>query len=282
MYPALIDFFEDHRNVVALTGAGVSTASGIPDYRDESGAWKHSRPMQFQDFIASDYSRGRYWARSAVARIRFKAARPGKAHIALAQLEALGRLSLLITQNVDQLHQRAGSSRVIDLHGSLDEVVCFDCGNRVSRDKVQHFLIQNNPLLENLASVLAPDGDAHLEQIDLSQIEIPQCESCEGILKPDVVFYGENVPAERVKTCLSAVDAADAMLIIGSSLMVYSGYRFVRRAHERQVPIIAINRGVTRADAMLSIKIEQDCGSVLEDLVVAFARSPTDSLGIVT
>ena len=282
MYPALIDFFEDHRNVVALTGAGVSTASGIPDYRDESGAWKHSRPMQFQDFIASDYSRRRYWARSAVARIRFKAARPGKAHIALAQLEALGRLSLLITQNVDQLHQRAGSSRVIDLHGSLDEVVCLDCGNRVSRDKVQHFLIQNNPLLENLASVLAPDGDAHLEQIDLSQIEIPQCESCEGILKPDVVFYGENVPAERVKTCLSAVDAADAMLIIGSSLMVYSGYRFVRRAHERQVPIIAINRGVTRADAMLSIKIEQDCGSVLEDLVVAFARSPTDSLGIVT
>ncbi len=282
MYPALIDFFEDHRNVVALTGAGVSTASGIPDYRDESGAWKHSRPMQFQDFIASDYSRRHYWARSAVARIRFKAARPGKAHIALAQLEALGRLSLLITQNVDQLHQRAGSSRVIDLHGSLDEVVCLDCGNRVSRDKVQHFLIQNNPLLENLASVLAPDGDAHLEQIDLSQIEIPQCESCEGILKPDVVFYGENVPAERVKTCLSAVDAADAMLIIGSSLMVYSGYRFVRRAHERQVPIIAINRGVTRADAMLSIKIEQDCGSVLEDLVVAFARSPTDSLGIVT
>ena len=254
----------------------MSTASGIPDYRDETGAWKHSRPMQFQDFIASDYSRRRYWARSAVGRIRFKAARPCKAHAALAQLEALDRLSLLITQNVDQLHQRAGSSRIINLHGSLDEVVCLDCANRVARDKIQHFLIQNNPLLENLSSVLAPDGDAQLEQIDFSQIEIPQCESCSGILKPDVVFYGENVPAERVSTCLSAVEAADAMLIIGSSLMVYSGYRFVRRAHEKRIPIIAINRGMTRADSMLSIKIEQDCGSVLEELVEALARSLSD------
>ena len=266
MFRSLIDFFENHHNVVVLTGAGVSTASGIPDYRDESGAWKHSRPMQYQDFVGSDYSRQRYWARSAIARVRFNTASPNKAHTALAQLETLGKLSLLITQNVDQLHQRAGSRRVVNLHGSLDQVVCLDCPNRVAREQVQHFLMQNNPVLENLYPVLAPDGDADLEQINFSQIKIPHCESCGGILKPEVVFYGENVPSERVKTCIAAVDGADAMLIVGSSLMVYSGYRFARRAHEKGIPIFAINRGVTRADDLLAIKIEQDCGAVLEKL----------------
>jgi NAD-dependent SIR2 family protein deacetylase len=273
MHSPLVEFFEDHQNVVVLTGAGVSTASGIPDYRDESGAWKHSQPMQFQDFIGSDYSRRRYWARSAIGRIRFKAASPNQAHIALARLEAMGKLSLLITQNVDQLHQQAGSKRVVDLHGSLDQVVCLDCADRVARDEIQRYLMQNNPFLENLVSALAPDGDAQLQQIDFSQIEIPQCGSCGGILKPEVVFYGENVPADRVRTCLSAVDGADAMLIVGSSLMVYSGYRFARRAHENEIPIIAINRGVMRSDDMLTIKIEQDCGSVLEQLAESLDKA---------
>ena len=265
----LIDFFENHNQVVVLTGAGVSTASGIPDYRDESGAWKHSRPMEYGDFIGSEFSRRRYWARSAIGRIRFKAASPNQAHSALARLEALGKVSLLITQNVDQLHQRAGSKRVVDLHGTLDQVVCLDCSARIMREAVQHFLMQHNPLLENLASAPAPDGDSQLEQIDFTKIEIPYCHDCGGILKPDVVFYGESVPPERVKTCFDAVGRADAMLIAGSSLMVYSGYRFTRRAHEIGLPIVAINRGVTRADDILTMKVEQDCGAVLEGLVEA-------------
>jgi NAD-dependent SIR2 family protein deacetylase len=263
---ALIDFFKNHNKVTALTGAGVSTASGIPDYRDESGAWKHSRPMQYQDFIGSDFSRRRYWARSAIGRIGFKAASPNKAHTALASLEALGRVSLLITQNVDQLHQRAGSRRVIDLHGSLDQVVCIDCCNSVARDAVQDYLMLHNPLLQNLTSLAAPDGDAQLQHIDFTQIKIPECDSCGGVLKPDVVFYGESVPAARVTSCFDAIDGADAMLIAGSSLMVYSGYRFVRRAYENGIPIVAINRGITRADDILTLKVDQDCGPVLQQV----------------
>jgi len=265
----LIDFFENHNQVVVLTGAGVSTASGIPDYSDESGAWKHSRPMEYGNFIGSDFSRRRYWARSAIGRIRFKAASPNQAHSALARLEALGKVALLITQNVDQLHRRAGSKRVVDLHGTLDQVVCLDCSASIAREQVQHFLMQHNPQLENLSSVLAPDGDSQLEQIDFTKIEIPYCDHCGGILKPDVVFYGESVPPERVKTCFDAVGRADAMLIAGSSLMVYSGYRFTRRAHEIGMPIVAINRGVTRADDILTMKVEQDCGTVLKGLVEA-------------
>jgi len=265
----LIDFFENYNQVVVLTGAGVSTASGIPDYRDESGAWKHSRPMEYGNFIASDFSRRRYWAGSAIGRIRFKAASPNQAHRALARLEAMGKVSLLITQNVDQLHQRAGSKQVVDLHGTLDQVVCLDCSARIAREQVQHFLMQNNPLLQNLTSAPAPDGDSQLEQMDFSKIEIPYCRHCGGLLKPDVVFYGESVPPERVKICFDAVGRADAMLIAGSTLMVYSGYRFTRRAHEIGMPIVAINRGVTRADDILTLKIEQDCGSVLEALVEA-------------
>ncbi|MEE8364368.1 MAG: NAD-dependent protein deacetylase [Gammaproteobacteria bacterium] len=269
MFSTLLDLFKNHNQVVVLTGAGVSTASGLPDYRDENGAWKHSRPMEYQDFISSQTSRRRYWARSAVGRERFKAATPNKAHVALARLEALAKVSLLITQNVDQLHQRAGSRRVVDLHGTLDQVVCLGCSSRVAREKVQHYLLRNNPVLENITSIPAPDGEAQLEAIDFSQIEIPQCERCGGILKPDVVFYGESVPSQRVETCFNALDRADAMLIAGSSLMVYSGYRFARRAHENKIPIVAINRGVTRADDILSMKIEQDCGPVLEEVVEA-------------
>ena len=274
MFSTLLDLFENHDQVVVLTGAGVSTASGIPEYRDENGAWKHSRPMEYQDFISSQASRRRYWARSAIGRERIKAASPNKAHTSLARLEALGKVALLITQNVDQLHQRAGSRRVVDLHGTLDQVVCLDCQARIAREKVQHYLMRNNPVLENITSVPAPDGDAQLDQIDFAQIVIPQCERCGGILKPDVVFYGESVPSERVEACFDAVDRADAMLIAGSSLMVYSGYRFARRAHENEMPIVAINRGVTRADDILSMKIEQDCGPVLEEVVEALGEEP--------
>ena len=266
---SLAGFVEKYNRLLVLTGAGVSTASGIPDYRDKNGKWKQKQPIYYQDFVRSHRVRQRYWARSAVGWVRFAQALPGKAHHALAHLESLGKISRLITQNVDRLHQQAGSSRVIDLHGTLQQVVCIDCQNSTARSEIQHFLLHQNPQLQQSPVVSAPDGDAHLEQHDFSSIKIPGCERCGGILKPDVVFYGENVPAGRVKDCYSALTRADAMLVTGSSLMVYSGFRFVRHAHEMGLPIVAINRGVTRADKLLSLKIEQDCGDTLTRVIDA-------------
>ena len=250
-----------------VTGAGVSTASGIPDYRDANGNWKHSRPMEYKDFVASEYDRQRYWSRSALGRQNFKKARPSAAHLALAELETLGKISMLITQNVDGLHQQAGNQNVIDLHGRLGSVVCLQCGNRTDRDAVQTYLMQRNPFLNQLSAGQLPDGDTMLEQVDFMQVDIPACQNCAGILKPDVVFYGENVPADRVQQSYDAIDQADALLIVGSSLMVYSGYRFARRAHEKGISIAAVNQGITRADGLLDIKVGDDCGRVLTELV---------------
>jgi NAD-dependent SIR2 family protein deacetylase len=264
--PRLLDFIQSHDNMVVITGAGVSTASGIPDYRDANGDWKHSRPMEYKDFVSSNFARQRYWARSALGRERFNKARPNAAHSALARLETNGKISTLITQNVDGLHQRAGSKNVIDLHGTLDQVVCLACKTRVSRDEVQQYLTRHNPFLEALTAIPLPDGDTLLEQIDFSKVDIPHCDSCGGILKPDVVFYGEGVPSVRVQACFEALDQADALLVVGSSLMVFSGYRFARYAHEKGIPVVAINRGVTRADNLLTLKIERDCGEVLGEI----------------
>lgn len=268
-------FFQSHYKIAVITGAGVSTASGIPDYRDAKGDWKHSRPVEYKDFISSEAARQRYWARSALGRERFKTARPNSAHIALAQLEALGKLTMLITQNVDGLHQRAGSQKVINLHGSLDEVVCLECKTRVLRDDVQRYLMQHNAFLNEPAAIALPDGDALVERLDIKQLSLPHCLNCGGLLKPDVVFYGENVPPERVRFCYEALDRCDALLIVGSSLMVYSGYRFVRYVHERGLVVAAINYGVTRADDLLSFKLESDCGRALEGL----AKNLEEELG---
>lgn len=272
METTLFDFIDQHDRLLVLTGAGVSTASGIPDYRDENGNWKHTRPIYYQDFIGSLYARQRYWARSAVGWQRFANASPGKTHYALAELEQAGKVSTLITQNVDQLHQRAGSREVIDLHGKLQQVICLDCRVRTPRGQIQHALIQQNPELIHVSATTAPDGDVQLEQLDFNAIQIPQCEHCGGLLKPDVVFYGENVPPERVRQCFSALDESDAMLVVGSSLMVYSGLRFVRKAHESGLPIAAINRGVTRADDLINLKIEQDCNDVLGEVLDRFCE----------
>ena len=261
------EFFQSHNNIVVITGAGISTASGIPDYRDANGDWKHSQPMQHNDFVSNERSRQRYWARSALGRERFKGARPNAAHNALARLEATGKVSMLITQNVDGLHQSAGSQKVIELHGALDQVVCLACKHRIARDQVQQYLMQNNPFLQQLTAIALPDGDTQFEQTDFSIVDIPQCTHCGGILKPDVVFYGDGVPVERVQSCIEALDRAEALLVVGSSLMVFSGYRFARYAHEKGLPIAAINLGVTRADALLSLKVEADCGEVLAGVV---------------
>ena len=264
---SLFEFIQNHPRVFILTGAGVSTASGIPDYRDSAGEWKHRKPVDYRDFVREHSVRQRYWARSAIGWPRINKAEPNAAHIGLAELEEQVAGLVIITQNVDGLHQRAGSSRVIDLHGTLDRVVCLDCGTCFPRAEIQQYLLRHNPQLEGLSASLAPDGDAQRVDTEFSQIEIPLCDHCDGMLKPDVVFFGENVPGPRITECFDALEQADAVLVVGSSLMVYSGYRFMLKAHARNIPIAAINLGKTRADDLLSLKIERDCGETLTELV---------------
>jgi NAD-dependent SIR2 family protein deacetylase len=260
---ALRTFLERHERLLVLTGAGCSTESGIPDYRDASGAWKRAQPIQFQAFMQELRARQRYWARSLLGWPRFCRAVPNAAHHALALLERRGRIELLVTQNVDRLHQAAGSRAVIDLHGRLDHVRCMSCGAAVPRECLQRELLKRNPTWSGRVVRTAPDGDADLEDTDFSSFEVPACESCGGILKPDVVFFGEQVPPERVELARQHLLQADAMLVVGSSLMVYSGYRFARAAAAAGKPIAAVNLGRTRADPLLALKVELPCTEAL-------------------
>jgi NAD-dependent SIR2 family protein deacetylase len=257
------------RRLVAITGAGVSTESGIPDYRDERGDWKRKPPIRYQEFVSSPVARRRYWARSMHGFPVVRNAQPGRAHLALAALERAGRLRYLITQNVDGLHQKAGASRVLDLHGRLDSVFCLDCSELSSRDEYQGRLHAANSGFAPVPASAAPDGDADLESADESRFEVPGCPRCGGLLKPDVVFFGESVPRERVEEGMSRVDEADLLLVAGTSLMVWSGYRFVKRARERGIDVAAVNLGKTRADRELSLKIEADVGETLEQVARA-------------
>ncbi len=259
----LRDFIEAHPRLFVLTGAGCSTDSGIPDYRDTNGGWKRPQPVTYQAFMGERATRQRYWARSLVGWRRFGRARPNATHRALARLEQQGRVSTLLTQNVDGLHQAAGQQNVIDLHGRLDEVRCMACAHRTPREAFQHELVQLNPAWALLDANDAPDGDADLEGKDFSHFEIPPCPSCGGIMKPDVVFFGENVPRDRVDAAVTSLNSSDAVLVVGSSLMVFSGYRFVAAAARDSKPIAAVNRGRTRADPLLSLKVEQSCAEVL-------------------
>jgi NAD-dependent SIR2 family protein deacetylase len=252
--------------VFVLGGAGVSTDSGIPDYRDEHGAWKGGEPMQYRDFVGSEANRKRYWARSMVG-FRFMAsALPNLAHHALAALEQRGALSLLVTQNVDGLHRRAGSERVIDLHGRLDQVKCLGCGAITSRAALQSELAARNREFVGAAATLKPDGDAELSAVSYQDFEVVACATCGGVLKPDVVFFGENVPAPRVLEAMSALESSRLLLIVGSSLMVFSGYRFARAAARLGIPIAIVNRGKTRADDVATLRISQSVGDVLGSL----------------
>ncbi len=266
---SLADFCASHRRLFVLTGAGISTASGIPDYRDHDGQWKHPQPVDYRDFVRSAAARRRYWARSLVGWRRFVRARPNAAHRALSELEQAGHVACLVTQNVDDLHRRAGHRRVIDLHGRLAGVVCLGCGSRFTRAAVQMQLVLRNPRFQPADVAHAPDGDAHLGEADYSDFTVPDCAGCGGMLKPDVVFFGENVPGERVASAGAALEAADAMLVIGSSLMVFSGYRFARRAVEQGKRIAAINLGRTRADEHLCLKVSAPCVDVLVELQAA-------------
>ncbi len=266
-YHALVDFVDRHSKLFVITGAGCSTGSGIPDYRDDRGEWKRARPVLFQDFMRSEPVRKRYWARSLVGWPRFRAARPNAAHRALAALEREARVGQLVTQNVDGLHDAAGSRNVIDLHGRIDAVRCVDCGLRSPRALLQTELAQRNPAFAKLTALEAPDGDADLDGVDFASFDVPACSVCGGILKPDVVFFGESVPAERVQRALAAAEQADAMLVVGSSLMVMSGYRFARAMAQHGKPIAAINLGRTRADDLITLKVAAPCAEALAFLL---------------
>ena len=263
----LADFVDRHRRLFILTGAGCSTGSGIPDYRDTDGNWKRAQPMTLQAFVGSHAARQRYWSRSMIGWRWFGQVQPNGAHRALARLEAMDRCEVILTQNVDRLHQAAGSTRVIDLHGRLDQVGCLACERRTSRGAFQDELGRLNPQWADLEAPDAPDGDADLGTTDLATFVVPPCGTCGGVLKPDVVFFGETVPAERREAALRHLAAAEAMLIVGSSLMVYSGFRFVQAAASAGKPIAAVNIGRTRADTLLSFKAEEPCEAALAFLL---------------
>ena len=269
-------FIREYPRLLVLSGAGVSTDSGIPDYRDEQGRWKRKSPVTHQEFLRSPAVRRRYWARSMIGWPLMSNARPNAAHSALARLEAAGYVHSLVTQNVDGLHQRAGSGAVIELHGNIARVVCVDCHAQVSRHSVQQMLELANPQVLCTAAAIAPDGDADVEATELDTFTIPDCAQCGGILKPDVVFFGDAVPRQRVEATLTALRQADALLVVGSSLMIYSGYRFCEHAQRLGKPIAAINIGQTRADHLLEFKVERPCAEALSGLVdeLALANVP--------
>ncbi len=260
---ALAAFVSRHPRLAVLTGAGVSTASGIPDYRDDGGDWKRPPPMQHQVFMASHAARQRYWARALVGFRTLQEARPNAAHTALARLEALDHVSGVITQNVDGLHQQAGSRRVIDLHGRADIVRCMSCGARRMRHDLHAELAACNPHWQEAGARAGPDGDADLEA-DFSGFRVPGCSRCgDGIYKPDVVFFGDSVPRATVEAAFALQGESDALLVVGSSLMVFSGYRFARAAARQGQPIACLNLGRTRADDLYSLKVRASADALV-------------------
>ncbi|WP_130911050.1 NAD-dependent protein deacetylase [Pseudomonas sp. Sample_9] len=256
-----------------LTGAGISTPSGIPDYRDSDGVRRGRQPMMYQEFLAAPESRRRYWARAMLGWPRVRKARPNAAHQALATLQQRGRISALITQNVDTLHDQAGSHDVIELHGSLHRVLCLDCGQRSERDAIQQQMEAQNPYLSGVDAVQAPDGDTLLDPAFEARFQVPQCPHCAGErMKPDVVFFGENVAQPTAARALAAAENAAGLLVVGSSLMAYSAFRLCRLVAERGKPLMAINLGKTRADDLLDLKIEGSCEELLPWLVEELGR----------
>lgn len=271
----LTDFVASRNHLLVITGAGVSTGSGIPDYRDSDGQWKRKKPMYYQEFIGEASARQRYWARSMLGWPLFASAKPNANHRALAVIQGQGYVRGLITQNVDGLHQAAGSESVIDLHGRLDQVICLDCQQTLSRQAFQQQLEQENPHWQAQQVQMAPDGDADLGGANYHDFHVPACAHCGGVLKPDVVFFGENVPRQRVQEAHALTQASDGILVLGSSLMVWSGFRFVRAAAEHGVPVMAVNQGKTRADDLLSYKLEANCEQTLSALAAALPQSPS-------
>ncbi|MBM7830536.1 NAD-dependent SIR2 family protein deacetylase [Agromyces cerinus] len=252
--------------VAVLTGAGVSTDSGIPDYRGEGAPVR--TPMTVQTFLASEQARKRYWAGSHLGWRSFGSAVPNRGHLALAELEARGVVSGVITQNVDGLHRRAGSRHVIELHGSMDRVLCLTCGQHYARQAVAARLEELNPEIDLETAIRpAPDGDVEVDDVDA--MVIPACTVCGGILKPDVVFFGEFVPSDRFQAAASLVQGADVLLVAGSSLVVNSGMRLIEQARRKRLPIVIVNRGLTKGDGRAAVKVNAGASETLVAIAAA-------------
>jgi NAD-dependent SIR2 family protein deacetylase len=278
---SLLDFISVARRLVVLTGAGCSTESGIPDYRSPGGVWTRHKPIYYNSFVSSESVRRFYWARSYRGWPRFAAARPNRGNEALAALESAGIISHLITQNVDTLHKKAGSRCVTQLHGRNEIVVCLDCRRESPRAEMQQRLAALNEgwlarapwqHLSADQAEFAPDGDAEIAASAVGDFLFPSCEECSGVLKPAVVFFGESVPLAVVAEAMSEVDRGDALLVVGSSLTVWSGFRFARRAGEKEIPIAILNVGPTRADDLAALKVEARCGDALSEVVEAMEQ----------
>jgi len=252
------------RRFLVLTGAGISTSSGIPDYRDNEGIRRGKAPMMYQEFLATPQARRRYWARAMLGWPRVRIAQPNQAHLALVTLQHRQRISGLITQNVDTLHDQAGSQNVIELHGSLHRVLCLDCQRPSARDVIQRLMETENPYLAGVDAVQAPDGDTLLDPAFEQRFRVPRCPHCNGErLKPDVVFFGENVAQATAARAMAAVEQAEGLLVVGSSLMAYSAFRLCKAMVEQGKPVIAINLGKTRGDELLQMKIAASCERLL-------------------
>ncbi|KQU70483.1 NAD-dependent protein deacetylase 1 [Phycicoccus sp. Root101] len=263
---AVVDLL-GHGNVLTLTGAGISTESGIPDYRGPDGN-RRVTPMQYSEFVRSSEARQRYWARSYVGWQRFNLARPNAGHEAVTTLQRGGYLGPVITQNVDGLHQQSGTTEVTELHGALARVVCLTCGDRSSRWDLDERMRLTNPSFEVTSNEIRPDGDIALNELDVQDFIVPLCLVCQhDTLKPDVVFFGESVPKPLVEHCFRLTEEADVLLVLGSSLKVMSGYRFVRRAAARGIPVVIITRGSTRGDAEATVQVDAPLGPTLTELV---------------
>nr|WP_314634326.1 NAD-dependent protein deacetylase [uncultured Janthinobacterium sp.] len=262
----LAQFLQRHPDVLLLTGAGISTASGIPDYRDTQGVRRGNAPVQGPDFRRQDAVQRRYWARSMVGWPSLARAVPNPGHLAIAQLARRQQIGGLVTQNVDGLHQQAGSTAVTELHGSIHAVVCLDCRAGFPRRAIQQMLEDNNPQLRGASATPAPDGDALLEPSQLATFHVPRCPHCGGTLQPDVVFFGDGVPPACAAEAERKMADASALLVVGSSVMVYSSFRLCRMAAETGKPVAAINLGKTRADHLLAFKTEVPAQDILPAL----------------
>jgi NAD-dependent SIR2 family protein deacetylase len=252
--------------VLVLSGAGLSTESGIPDYRGPTGLARRAEPMTYQQFTGSAAARRRYWSRSHQGWRHVARAVPNAGHRAVAELERTGLLAGIITQNVDGLHQAAGARQVIELHGSLDRVVCLGCGQLSSREALDRRLHAANPGWSAIVTQINPDGDAVVSSEQAERFAVVDCESCGAVLKPDVVFFGENVPRPRVDQCYALTERAGLVLVLGSSLTVMSGYRFVRHASRHAIPVAIINQGSTRGDDLARLTLHAPLGETLAAL----------------
>jgi NAD-dependent SIR2 family protein deacetylase len=269
---AMADYVGDG-DVMVLTGAGLSTDSGIPDYRGANGSLRRYTPMTFQTFVGDAAARQRYWARSHVGWRRFASARPNVGHQAIHALQQLGLLSGIVTQNVDGLHQAAGARDVVDLHGRLDRVICLSCREVSARTTLDTRLNAANPHFDVAVTAMNPDGDADIADAALASFRVVDCAQCGGVLKPDVVFFGESVPSATVEHCFDVLDRSQLLLVLGSSLTVMSGYRFVRRAVRESIPVVIVNQGSTRADADADLIVDAPLGVALPALVAALSTA---------